>query len=193
MIALGRDLPPDQILVVDSDPQVFTFGSFRITVIEGIHSPGDRYPGEITKPVRLPCSVSEFRTGKCYTYLVEHGDQKIYIHPSANFEPGKLKKLGVSASTLFLGIGVLGRQMDEFRDGYWEHVVEVLGPRVIIPIHWDNFWVSLDWPLKALPWVFDNVSVSERFLRERCEGRGIEVVRPEGWEVFELDEGGIRK
>lgn len=186
MIGKGRNLPDDQILVVEKDAQVFEFGSFRITVVEGIHSPGDRYPGDITEPLAVPCSASAFRTGKCYTYLIQHGEHKIYVHPSANFEPEKLQKLDISASTVFLGIGVLGKQSDEFRDGYWQHVVEAIKPKKIIPIHWDNFWLSLDGPLQSLPWLFDNVPQSEVFLRKRCEDKGIELVRPKAWEVFNL-------
>jgi L-ascorbate metabolism protein UlaG (beta-lactamase superfamily) len=186
MIAKGQDLPDDQILLVDADAQVFQFGHFRVTVLEGTHSPGDRFPGEITEPLRVPCAASQFRTGQCYTYLVEHGPRKVYVHPSANFVPGKLSGLGVSASTVFLGIGVLGNQSAEFRDEYWRHVVDAVGPGRIVPVHWDNFWVSLDGPLRALPWLFDNVSLSERFLRSNCDARGIELLVPRAWEVFDL-------
>ncbi|KAK2872137.1 hypothetical protein FQN49_002528 [Arthroderma sp. PD_2] len=187
MIGKGRGLPDDQMIVVSEDPQVFHFGAFRITVVEGIHSPGENFPGGITAPLSTPCAVSSFRTGKCYSYLIEHGEQRVFVHPSANFVPNKLR--GMDASTIFLGIGVLGRQSPVFKDNYWHHVVEAVNPKKIVPIHWDNFWLSLDGPLRHLPWLLDNVSLSDQYLRERCKSADIELYFLQAWEQFILDEG----
>src|ERR1700761_7868732 len=101
MIGKGHGLPDDQILVVE-DGQVLTFGSFQVTIVEGLHSPGDIAPGDISEPLRTPCAMKDFKTGKCYSYLIEHGQDRVFVHPSANFIPGKLQKF--KAPTLFLGV-----------------------------------------------------------------------------------------
>jgi L-ascorbate metabolism protein UlaG (beta-lactamase superfamily) len=183
MIGLGQGLPDDQIQVVE-DGQVLTFGAFRVTIIEGIHSPGDVSPGDITEPLSTPCPLKKLKTGKCYSYLIEHGQDRIFVHPSANFVPEKLQNL--KATTLFLGVGVVGKQSEEFREGYWEHVVDAVGPKKIIPIHWDNFWRSIDLELLPMPWFADNWSVTDRYLKERCSSNKIELQLLQAWDVITI-------
>jgi L-ascorbate metabolism protein UlaG (beta-lactamase superfamily) len=183
MIGKGRGLQDDQIEVVE-DGQVLTFGPFKVTIIEGIHSPGDLSPGDITESLPTPCAVGKLKTGKCYSYLIEHGQDRIFVHPSANFVPGKLK--GVQASTLFLGVGVLGKQSEEFRHDYWEHVVGAVGPKKIIPIHWDNFWRSIDLRLSPMPWFADNWSVTDQYLKENTASNKIDLQFLEALEVITI-------
>jgi L-ascorbate metabolism protein UlaG (beta-lactamase superfamily) len=183
MIGKGHGLPDDQIMVVE-DGDVLTFGSFKVTIIEGIHSPGDVSPGDITEPLQTPCAVSKLKTGKCYSYLIEHGQDRVFVHPSANFIPGKLEKF--NASTLFLGVGVLGKQSEEFQKDYWNHVVGAIRPEKIIPIHWDNFWRSIDLRLTPMPWFADNWSITDRYLKENCSSNNINLQFLEAWEVITI-------
>lgn len=183
MIGKGYGLPDDQIMVVE-DGQVLTFGPFQVTIIEGIHSPGDVSPGDIAEPLPTPCPVKSFKTGKCYSYLIEHGHDRIFVHPSANFVPGKLQKF--NATTLFLGVGILGKQPEQFRKDYWDHVVSAIGPEKIIPIHWDNFWRSIDLHLLPMPWFADNWSITERYLEENCSSNKINLQILQAWEVIQI-------
>jgi hypothetical protein len=50
-----------------------------------------------------------------------------------NYVPGKFADLKVDV--LYLGIGVLGKQSDAFREAYWREAVEVMRPGTVIPIH----------------------------------------------------------
>ena len=86
---------------------------------------------------------------------------------------------------LFLGVGVLGKQSGEFREEYWKEVVEVLGPKQMVPIHWDNFWKPLSVPLLPLPWFLDRFSVAEAWLREKCEAAGIDLLMMQAWDAVD--------
>jgi L-ascorbate metabolism protein UlaG (beta-lactamase superfamily) len=183
MIGRGGSLPEEQMVVV-GDGEVLSFGAFRVTVVEGVHSPGDLSPGEITAPLAYPCAVKAFKTGKCYSYLIEHGEERVFVHPSANYVPGKLE--GFAATTLFLGVGVVGKQSEQFRKEYWEHVVAAIGPQKVIPIHWDNFWRSIDLELSPLPWFADKWAVTERYLEDNCSANKIELKVMQAWEVIEI-------
>jgi L-ascorbate metabolism protein UlaG (beta-lactamase superfamily) len=183
MIGRGAAMAEDKMVAV-GDGEVFEFGRFRVTVVEGVHSPGDLSPGEITAPLAYPCAVKAFKTGTCYSYLIEHGEERLFVHPSANYVPGKL--VGLEAATLFLGVGVVGKQTDEFRREYWEHVVSAVGPKKIVPIHWDNFWRSIDLELAPLPWFADKWSVTKRYLEENCAANDIELKVMQAWEVIEI-------
>lgn len=183
MIGKGHGLPDEQIEVVE-EGNVLTFGSFKVTIVEGIHSPGDFSPGDITEPLQAPYVMKNLKTGKCYSYLIEHGENRIFVHPSANFVPGKLDTF--NASTLFLGVGVLGKQSEEFRKDYWTHVVEAIGPARIIPIHWDNFWRSIDLRLSPMPWFADNWSITDRYLKENTVSNNITLQFLEAWEVITI-------
>lgn len=175
MIGIGDGLAKDQIQVV-ADGEVLQLGAFRITIFEGIHSPNDRMPGDITAPLSFPCAVKDMKTGKCYSYLIEHGASKSFVHPSANYVPGKLD--GLQVSTLFLGVGVLGKQPPTFQEEYWQHVVRAVHAERIIPIHWDNFWKSLDGGLVPLPWFADSWSTTVKLLESRCKAEQRELCIP---------------
>jgi L-ascorbate metabolism protein UlaG (beta-lactamase superfamily) len=184
MIGKGFGLPDDQMTVV-KDGDVLEFGAFKVTFFEGIHSPGDVSPGDITEPLTMPCSYKAFLTGKCYSYLIEHnGGNRTFVIPSANYVADKFS--GVEASTLFLGVGVVGKQSQTFREEYWKETAATIKPSKIIPIHWDNFWKTLDFPLSPMPWWVDKWSVTENWLKDNCKTADIELHVQKAWEVMEL-------
>lgn len=114
----------------------------------------------------MPAPFKALRTGRCYSFVVEHSGRRVFVHPSANYVKGRLGGLG-QMDWLFLGVGVLGKQSGEFREEYWREVVEALSPKKqVVPIHWDNFWKPLSSPLSPLPWFLDRFSVAEAWLRE---------------------------
>ena len=113
------------------------------------HSPKPFYPGTLTQPLQLPAKLSDYKLGSNYSFLLRHPQGNILIVPSANFIRGLFKD--ERAEVVFLGIGVLGKQSDEFIQTYWNEVVRATGAKLVIPIHWDDFTRSLDEPLRPLP------------------------------------------
>ncbi|KAI3400981.1 hypothetical protein diail_1189 [Diaporthe ilicicola] len=184
----GQGVPEGQ-MVLARDGAVLDYGALRVRVLEGIHSPGDVAPGDIEGPLAMPAPFKALKTGRCYSFLVEeHRDQakRVFVHPSASYVKGKIGGLGLGeVDWLFLGVGVLGKQSGEFRDEYWKEIVEMLGPRQVVPIHWDNFWKPLSTPLMPLPWFLDKFSVAEGWLREKCKSAGIGLHVMQAWDVVD--------
>ncbi|CEL01811.1 hypothetical protein ASPCAL01389 [Aspergillus calidoustus] len=183
LVGEGYGLPQDQNIIV-SDGDVLQFGAFRITIFEGLHSLGDLCPGELTEPLSGPCRYTAFKTDKCYSYLIEHGAERVFVHPSANFVPGKFRDL--RCGTVFLSTGTLGKQPVEFRDQYWDETVGMMEPKRVIPIHWDAFWTPIDspGPVAPLPWPFDKWAVTTAWMEERGAAAGVEIYLPKLWEEF---------
>jgi L-ascorbate metabolism protein UlaG (beta-lactamase superfamily) len=163
-IGLGQGFRKDRIHVI-SGGETFQFGKFRVTPSRSPHSPDAWFLGTIVEPLHPPeRHVSEFKEGGSYSFLVEHVGLRALIHPSANVHPGMFRN--VKADVVFLGIGQLGKQSWCFTEDYWHEVVVETGASLVIPIHWDNFFLPLDRPLEAMPWPLDDFDKGmERVLR----------------------------
>lgn len=173
-IAQGVKFPEERIKVI-SGGESFLFGRFTVTVIKSPHSPTptDLLKGDITAPLRPPAWVWEYKEGGSYSYLIEHGERRILIHPSANYTPGFLR--GVQADVIFLGIGRLGNQSYTLAKEYWQEVVQATRAKVIIPIHWDDFTRPLDKPLRRTPRLLDNVALGMRRIRRLAAANHVAV------------------
>jgi L-ascorbate metabolism protein UlaG (beta-lactamase superfamily) len=152
-IARGMDFPPDRIRTI-AGGETFTFGRFKVTAIKSSHSPDGHFMGNIAAALVPPARVWEYKEGGSYSYLIEHDGRRILVHPSANYLPGFLN--GVHADVVFLGIGRLGKQDDQFAKDYWREVVKATDAKVIVPIHWDDFTRPLDQPLLPAPPLLDD-------------------------------------
>jgi L-ascorbate metabolism protein UlaG (beta-lactamase superfamily) len=175
----GGGLPEDR-LITPAAGERLTFGAFTVTLLESVHSPGDRFPGTIDRPFTPPARLRAWATGTSYSIHVRHHDRTLLVHASANHITGALA--GVEAETVYLGIGALGKQSPEFRDAYWSEVVTATGARRVIPIHWDNFLRPLSRPLVPLPYIADDFASGMDFLLERGEREGVEIALPVAWQ-----------
>lgn len=182
-IAAGYGFPGDRMRVVTSG-EPMRFGAFTLTALPAVHSPGDLAPGCICEPLAPPAGWRAFRTGECYSLHIRHDGHAVIVHASANYVPDALA--GHRADTVFLGIGALGKQSDEFRDRYWHETVTLPGARTVIPIHWDNFTRRLDRPMVPLPTVFDDFPTTMRFLEQRCARDGIGLMLPTPFRTIPL-------
>ena len=171
----------EQSMTRIADGDEYRVGAFTVRVFGGLHSPGNRFPGTIEKPLVPPVRASRYRDGGCFSFLITHPDGSLLIHPSANFVPHAFD--GLDVDVLHLAIGALGVQSERFRDDYWRHVVDATRPALIVPIHWDDFFVSLDRGLRPLPRFFDRFAVARAFLDRKSRETGIAVRFPEPFEV----------
>ncbi|WKD58064.1 metal-dependent hydrolase [Corynebacterium capitovis DSM 44611] len=170
-------------LIKDGD--TLNLGEFTVSVIDGLHSPGNLFPGRIGHRLASPARAWDYRCEGSFSFHLAHPLGNILIVPSANFVPGFLD--GFEADIVYLGIGTLGRQSPEFKKSYWAHTVEAVNPQLVVPIHWDNFTRSLDKPLKDVPFPADNVRSARRFLRNT----GVPVHFPEAFDTVTLGPHGI--
>ena len=175
LIALGDGLPDHRIRVIRPGEQL-AFGRFAITAVPSRHSPGDRAPGHIDHLLTPPAKVHDYKTGDCYSFHIAHPDGQLAIHPSAHYLPGAWS--GHRADTIYLGIGVLGKQTPAFRERYWDETVTTVGARRVVLIHWDNFTRGLRRPLRPLPRPLDDIPAALQWLRQRCDHDGITLALP---------------
>ncbi|ATO19312.1 hypothetical protein BS636_06390 [Acinetobacter sp. LoGeW2-3] len=158
--------------------QSLQWGQFKVTPIASAHTPptpvNDDLGEEITTPLKLPAKFSKFKEGGSLDYLIEHGGQRILVKASTGFIPEQLKN--VQADILFLGIAQLSRQSKDYQQSYLEQTLTTVKPKIVIPIHWDDFFQPLDQPLQFLPRLADHAPESMRILIKTAEVQKIQVV-----------------
>lgn len=177
-IGRGQGLPEERMLVPETNVPLM-FGAFTATLIESVHSRGDRFPGTVDAPLVPPARASSWATGSCYSVLVGTDDHSLLIHASANYVPGALR--GRHADVVYLGVGELGKATDAFRDAYWNEVVTTTGARRVVPVHWDDFFRPLGRPVRPLRYLVDDFGATMRFLLDRAAAEGVEVAIPIPW------------
>ena len=152
-IGRGLHFPEDQMVIVESGVPL-QIGSMKVTLIKGKHWP---YPDEelglkllnreIINPIVPPASAFEYFEGASFTIIVEHADASIAIHGSAGYIPNILENYVVDI--LFISTAGLETMDKSYNDNFQTHVVDALNPKVIVPIHWDDFFVPLKKGLKS--------------------------------------------
>ena len=177
-IARGGKVAEAQLQLIQP-MQSMQFGEFNVTAIPSQHTPPTAVNNDlgeiITHPLQQPARFSEFKEGHSFDYLIEHAEQKILVKASTGIVPNQLK--GIKVDTLFLGIAQLSRQSPEYQQQYLEQTIATVKPKVVIPIHWDNFWepLPLNQPLDFLPYVADNTSKSMQTLIDYAEKQHAQV------------------
>lgn len=142
-IGRGWGLDESQIRIA-VDRQPVQVGRFKITLIPTRHF---EFPNaamaeqaladpDINEPLVPPVSAFEYRVGQPYAIHVSHPRGRWLIQGSAGYIEGGLA--GYDADVVFLGIGGLGTQTEEYRETYWRETVTTIGPSRVIPIHWDS-------------------------------------------------------
>ncbi len=179
-IGRGYGLPEDR-LVVAAPGEPIRLSSYDVTLIESKHSPPDRFPGVITAPVIPPVKASAYRCGEAWSTLVHHrpSDRRLLIQGSAGFVDGALA--GHRADVVYLGVGQLGRQPRKYLVDYWAQTVRAVGARTVVLIHWDDFFRPLSKPLRALPYLADDLDFSMRVLGELADHDDIALRMPTVW------------
>lgn len=148
MAAAG--LPEAQVTTLDHGrTTVFEVGPFRVTAIPSAHSPfalGNKvpYPGDIPCSCELPVRGKHYRCGDVFSYAIEVGGRRLYHLGSANLvedaiPKGEVDLLLVCIAARFATPGFVGRALDAIR------------PRLVMPMHYDNFFRGADKPMKLLP------------------------------------------
>ena len=181
-VGVGHGLP-DARLVVATPGDAITLGAYDVTLVASEHCPPDRFPGEITEPVVPPVKASAYRCGEAWSTLVHHraSDRRLLIVGSAGFVRGALA--GRRAEIVYLGVGQLGLQPEQYLVDYWTETVRAVGARRVVLIHWDDFFRPLHKPLRALPYAGDDLDVSMRVLSRLAEEDGIPLHLPTLWQA----------
>jgi L-ascorbate metabolism protein UlaG (beta-lactamase superfamily) len=175
-VGRGGGLADEQMALFDPDKEV-AVGKFKVTVLKSKHSPpikgiNDDLGQTIDKPLKQPAAARDYKEGGSFDFLIRHGDRSALVMPSANYVEGALDK--VRADVLFLGTAGLGQGAKEFRDAVYDQTVKKVKPRLVVPIHWDNFFRPLDKGLETPGKVIDDVPAGFDFLIDRLKADGIQ-------------------
>lgn len=157
-IGRGQRLPDNRRITLaqkEDAKENLKIDGFTIEIFKVRHSPNFWFSGEITDDLRPPAWISDYKEGGNYSFLFRHDRGSILVHPSANFVHGMYKE--IEADVIFLSIGAL--ESEDFARKYWQEVVMGMAtkPKLVIPIHWDDFFRPLDQPLLPMPYPLDDV------------------------------------
>lgn len=160
-IGRGAGLRESQITVAASGTPL-DLGAFRATFVEGRHAgaTGGRPTGDIAAPLAAPARYLDYRQGGTYSILLEHAQGRVLHHGSAGYLPGALE--AHRADVVFLGIALLPEL-----ETYLAEVVDAVGARRVVPVHWDDFTRPLDRRLLPFPIAVDLDGFFERMRRLR--------------------------
>jgi L-ascorbate metabolism protein UlaG (beta-lactamase superfamily) len=146
-IAQGYGLPAERTRRVDPGDE-FDVGPFEVRVVASSHAAVmlGRIPltGEVLEPPVAPIHALSFKLGDARSYLITHlpSGLRVYLTSSAAIDRPALAALrdaGVEVDALLAAIE--GRGED-----YVPSLIEYLRPRIVVPHHFDDFFVGLSDP-----------------------------------------------
>ena len=145
MAAAG--LPESQVVTcVGHD--TFETGPFRVTMVPSEHSrfAFGRTPfgGDIPCSCELPMRAGDYRCGLVFGIHIAVAGLSLYHMGSAELVDDQLTTGSVDLCLL----GISGRHHTE---RYIPRALRLLQPRVVMPMHYDNFFRTLDKPMQLLP------------------------------------------
>ena len=156
-VALGGGIPEDRI-VVFGHGSCYEIGEYKIRILKSLHSKPTILNNDlgvpITEPLAQPAGLREYKEGGSYDFYIEHGEQKILIRPSFNYIEGQLD--GIQADVLFLGVAGLAKADRDMEKAFFAETVAKTGAKLVIPVHWDNFFSPLNRPITGMPEFIEN-------------------------------------
>ncbi|MFJ8242582.1 MBL fold metallo-hydrolase [Bacillus tropicus] len=180
-VGLGGGINKKQMSVYEIN-KAMQFGDFTITVLPSKHSPTFDEGEKITKPLKQPAKALDYHEDSSYDFLIKHNNNKSFlVKPSANYIEGGLDN--IQADVLFLGIGGLGKQESTFLNTYYEQTVGKVQPKIVIPIHWDDFTKPLADTLEVMPKYADNVNNGLDFIIQRTKADKIDFQILQGFQI----------
>ncbi|WP_183254163.1 MBL fold metallo-hydrolase [Brevundimonas basaltis] len=177
-LAEGADFPKERFRLV-KHRTVLEVGRpvrFHITAFETPHSPHPFFRGDLEAPLRPPIWGPNYRGGPNFSFLIEHSLAKMLVVPSANFVCEAL--LERHADVVFLSLGGIGRQSLEFFETYWRETVLRPQASTVVLTHWDDFFISLDKPLRPMRRLIDDVETALDWVEAAAGRDGVELIIP---------------
>ncbi len=183
-IGRGGGLSETQMKVFTPGVPLPIDAHFTVIAYKSRHSPAtplnDDLGVPIDQPLCQPAGRKDFTEGGTFDVLIRHGQHSILVKSGANYVYGGLD--GVHAEVLFLGTARLAKQCSCFADRLYEQTVGVVHPRLVIPVHWDDFFSELSDQLSMSMRVVDDVPGAFRWLRGRLQQDGIRFGIMQGYQ-----------
>jgi L-ascorbate metabolism protein UlaG (beta-lactamase superfamily) len=182
-VGRGGDLKEDQMVLFEAGKE-FKIDQFSVTVLKSKHSTpikgiNDDLGQTIDKPLRQPASAKDYKEGGTFDFLIKHGDRAILVNSSNYIQDARND---VRADVVFLSTGSLGNQTKTFQDAFYNQTIVKVRPKLVIPIHWDNFFMPLSDRLEGL----DDLNASFDYLIDRLKADKIEFGILQGYQSVTL-------
>lgn len=164
-----------------SDKRLIEVGDFRIHFLDTNHIP---FPCPIEAAIgegttveprdQLAGKVWDFEMGTSWTLYVDHPAHQFIVTGTAGLMSGLDAYSDKNIDTLFLSIGAIGRQDDDYLKEFWRSTVETVWPKRVVFIHWDSFTGSTQEPFTGmasiLGYSIGQESKASAFLRKKVAG-----------------------
>ena len=105
-------------------------------IVLGVRVPMD---GDTSVTTLRDLTPQQYRCGQVWSIRVEVAGITIYHHGSADLNDAAIRDGNVD----ILLAGIAGRQ---FTPNYWERLIPLLNPSVVVPMHYDDFFAPVDEP-----------------------------------------------
>ena len=197
MIGLGAGLGENRFYSdVDHRTTYLRIGCFTIKMVPSVHGNPWLYRGEIESPEpfrhlndpQAGVVVSELKDGGVYTMIISHKarngqTRSALIQNTAGYSVD-LPPLADQVDAVFMTVTGLGTPEQNDRDNNYRNLVENTGARLVVPIHWDNFFADINDILNdpaTEPYIFsDNIPQALDWVLERTK------VSPSGTAFYQM-------
>ena len=176
-VARGGDVPEARLTEFRGG-ETFTAGGFSVRLIPSIHSKPTILNNDlgqtIDAPLRQPARLRDYKEGSSFDFIVKAEGKTFVIRPSFNYIPGQLDD--VRGDVLFLGVAGLAKADGETERRFFAETVDKVHPRVVIPLHWDNFFSPLTKPVRGMIRPVEKTEVVFYKLARYCEAHQIDCL-----------------
>lgn len=173
-VCRGRGVGEEQLHEFAAE-DIFEINDYRIKVIRSLHSKPTILNNDlgqtIDEPLPMGAKLRDYKEGGSYDFYVEHKGKKYLIRPSFNYIEHQLD--GYTCDVLFLGVAGLAKADKATEKAFFAETVEKTKPSLVIPLHWDNFFSSLEKPVVGMPPFVEKTEVVFFRLARYCEAHEI--------------------
>ena len=176
-VGRGGDVPEDHLIEFTPN-ETYEIGGFKIKVLSSIHSKPNILNNDlgetIDEPFTQPALLRTYKEGGSFDFYIEAEGKKFLNRPSFNYIEGQLD--GYNADVLFLGVAGMAKEEDDIVKTFFRETVEKTKAKVIVPIHWDNFFLPLDQPVEGMPHIIEKTEVVFFKLGKYCEDNDVSCI-----------------
>ncbi|MDG4825925.1 MBL fold metallo-hydrolase [Asanoa sp. WMMD1127] len=149
-LGLAMGIPSGQLGPVKGG-EVLDFGAYTVEVVASLHSRNAAYsigiPGvRPNQPDRRPATVADLPEGDTLAFLLSvHDGPSVFFMGASDFVARNVDGMRPDIAMVAMASATTTHE-------YVPRLLEALGkPRVVVPVHWDNFEKPLENPPPAVP------------------------------------------
>ncbi len=176
-VCRGGNVEEDHLIEFKAN-ETYQVGDYKITVLASLHSKPTILNNDlgqtIDTPLAQPAKLRDFKEGGSFDFYVETKEKTYLIRPSFNYIEGQLD--GYKADVLFLGVAGLAKADEKTEETFFKETAEKVSPKLIVPLHWDNFFSRLDKPTVGMPSLIEKTPVVFFKMAKYCEEHDIDFV-----------------